>query len=73
MVLGNRNGILEKIVISSEIARNVYQFTQWENKGFIITDCKFEKLALTQLWFSSKNEMIEKMNRIDDFIYVTYQ
>lgn len=69
VVLSKKNGVLKKINISNDIKDNIYRFNIWEQYGHAITNCKYDKLGLVHLWFSSEQEMKYKMKIIDDLVY----
>ena len=72
-LLGSRNGEMKDIMLSEDIKKNIIRFDRWVDNGFKITDFKHQKLALFQFWFSSKEEMNQKMGIIDDLIQVEYK
>ena len=71
-ILGSQNGIVRDVIIEDEIRGNIWQSIRWEDNGYEITNHAVEEIGLVQLWFSSRVEMMDKMNRIDDLIRVVY-
>ena len=72
-VLGSKNGVMIGIHVSDEIKNNILRFDRWVDDGFEITDFEHQKLALCHFWFSSKEEMDWKMDKIDELIQVKYE
>ena len=71
-ILGQKNGIFNKVVISNSIKENVFQYFQWNKCGHEITNYLYDKVGVAFLWFPSTKDMETKMKRINELIYIQY-
>ncbi len=67
-VMANQAGVLSDIKFSSEIEHNVYDKFMWWKEGNIINDYLTEKFGIVFMQFSTKQEMFEKTNRMQELI-----
>lgn len=70
IILSSTNGIFDSVDISEAVRNNIYRYNLWEKPGFQINDFEHDKLGIVHLWFNSREEMMNKMKRIDDLIRV---
>ena len=72
-ILGSRNGKMRDIIISDKIKDNIYRYVPWADSGHVITDFEHDKLGIVHLSFDTREEMDEKMAKIDELISVAYE
>lgn len=72
-IMGNKNGIVKNVKISSEIEDNIYDQFLWWKAGYEITNYMVDKLGVLFLKYNSMDEMINKTKRITDLVSVEYE
>lgn len=73
MIMGDRNGIFDKIVIEPKFQKFIYQFTQWKENGYEITNYLSEKIGNIVFHFNSDDEKDEYLPRINELVRITYK
>jgi len=69
-LMADKNGILDNIIVSPEIQKNIFSELLWWNKNDIITDYMQQKFGIYVLRYDSKQEMVDKTKRITELIKV---
>lgn len=72
MVMGSKNGIFNGIRILPEFQKYVYQFTQWKNKGYEISNYLNDKLGSVLFRFDTYEERNKYLPNINELICVDY-
>jgi HEPN domain-containing protein len=62
--MADKNGILENIEIDPEIKENIFDELVWWQKGDVVSDYTQQKFGIYMLKYNSKEEMLNKTERI---------
>lgn len=72
-IMGYKSGIVKDIKISDEIKNNIYDSFIWWKPNDKIRDFMLDKLGILFLQYKTREEMIEKTERITELIKVIYE
>ena len=70
MMMSDRNGIFKGIEIAPEFEKYIYQFTQWEEPGYVVEDFLSAKLGNLVFHFKTEEEKARYMPRINEYVKV---
>ena len=69
-IMSSRNGKVKSVHISDEIKDNIYKEVVWGGEGTLINDYMVEKLGVVFYEFVNREEMLDKVERINELISV---
>jgi len=72
-IMGPHDGIVEDVIISTEIEGNIFDSLMWWDKGYRIHSHMAQKVGIVCLRFDSMEEMQDKIRRINDLIRIEYR
>lgn len=72
-IMGEKNGVVKDVSISPEIQKNIYHELMWWQPGDRIENYMVDKLGILFLEYGSREEMIEKSERITDYVRIIYE
>lgn len=71
-IMGYKNGIVKNVEISEKLRENVYDSFIWWKPKDKITNYMVDKLGILFLNYRTREEMISKVERINDLVRVVY-
>ncbi len=71
-IMPPHNGKVKDVIISDEIKNNIFDELMWWEDGYKIDDYMAQKVGIVFFEFSSQEEMLDKVARINDLIKIEF-
>jgi len=72
MIMGDKNGKVKEITVDNEFQKFVYQYTQWEPNGHVISNYMTDKLGNIVFRFRTEEEKNKFLPHINELVRVEY-
>ena len=73
MYYGDHNGKIRNVVIPDELRCNIYDSLLWWKPGYEIGNYLVDKLGILMLSYGSREEMLDKTDRLTEMIRIEYE
>lgn len=72
-ILSKRNGKVRSIHIHEDMKKHIFRCLIWGDKGYEVTDYMHDTLGVFSYRFDDRDEMMDMIMRIDDFVEIEYE
>jgi biotin carboxylase len=72
-IMGDHNGRVKNVIISEELSGNIYDKLLWWTPGYEIKNYLVDKLGILMLTYGSRDEMLDKTDRLTQLIELIYE